>query len=372
MSMAKLWDKLSRKSGDGSVVNEGDWCCAGCKQSWPESDKNKPELLGCCSCKGWFCRNCSKLKKADISVLGRNDIFWACGNCTTKVTLLLDNSPSPTVQEDELKRLTDTIAQQLKNLETKFENKIEQTIKDEIPKAVEKCMNQVSEKVDSSVACHMGKMEDGVSNKVGKCLEQVQEGVTASVEEKWTEVVGRKKKKASKDENDDGTLTTVVKRALLEQKTDEINRESRMKNFIVHRLPESTKDTPDERRKEENDKIKELLDTLGIQQTPAKLIRLGKYVEQKEGEKEICRPLKVKMHTSEAQENVMANVKKLNEAPQHIKNLSISYDMTSDERALVREKVEEAKEKTRQSKNWIYKVRGPFWNLREIRIRKED
>ena len=117
-------------------------------------------------------------------------------------------------------------------------------------------MNQVSEKVDSSVACHMGKMEDGVSNKVGKCLEQVQEGVTASVEEKWTEVVGRKKKKTSKDENDDGTLTNVVKRALLEQKTDEINRESRMKKFIVHRLPESTKDTPDERRKEENDKIK--------------------------------------------------------------------------------------------------------------------
>ena len=140
MSRAKLRDKLSRKSGDGSVVNdamsdnEGDWCCAGCKQSWPESDKNKPELVGCCSCKGWFCRNCSKLKKSDISVLGRNDIFWACGNCTTKVTLLLDNSPSPTVQENELKRLTDTIAQQLKNLETKFENKIEQTIKDEIPK----------------------------------------------------------------------------------------------------------------------------------------------------------------------------------------------------------------------------------------------
>ena len=43
------------------------------------------------------------------------------------------------------------------------------------------------------------------------------------------------------------------------------------------------------------------------------------------------RYVEVEMHTSEAQENVMANVKKLNEAPQHIKNLSISYDMTSDE-----------------------------------------
>ena len=45
--------------------------------------------------------------------------------------------------------------------------------------------------------------------------------------------------------------------------------------------------------------------------------------------------------------------------------------MTNDERAIVKEKVEEAKEKTKQSKNWIYKVRGPYWNLKEMRVRKE-
>ena len=60
MSMAKLRDKLSRKSGDGSVVNdamsdnEGDWCCAGCKQSWPESEKTNQNCLGAVPAKDGF------------------------------------------------------------------------------------------------------------------------------------------------------------------------------------------------------------------------------------------------------------------------------------------------------------------------------
>ena len=77
------------------------------------------------------------------------------------------------------------------------------------------------------------------------------------------------------------------------------------------------------------------------------------------------------METCEAQSAVMNNLKELAKADQHLKNLSISYDMTNDEWAMVKEKVEEAKEKTKQSKNWIYKIRGPYWNLKEIKIQKE-
>ena len=48
----------------------------------------------------------------------------------------------------------------------------------------------------------------------------------------------------------EGTIASVVKRATLEQKYDEINREERMKNFIIYRLPESTKDTTELRKAE--------------------------------------------------------------------------------------------------------------------------
>ena len=56
------------------------------------------------------------------------------------------------------------------------------------------------------------------------------------------------------------------------------------------------------------------------------------------------------METCEAQSAVMNNLKELAKADQHLKNLSISYDMTNDERAMLKEKVEEAKEKNKTVK----------------------
>ena len=54
------------------------------------------------------------------------------------------------------------------------------------------------------------------------------------------------------------------------------------------------------------------------------------------------------MDTIEAQNVVMDNLKKLADAPEHLKNLSISYDMTVEERSIVKEKVVEARTKTQQ------------------------
>ena len=64
------------------------------------------------------------------------------------------------------------------------------------------------------------------------------------------------------------------------------------------------------------------------------------------------------METWEAQSAMMNNLNELAKADQHLKNLSISYNMTNDERAMVEE-------------NWIYKIRGPYSNLKEIKIQKE-
>ena len=53
-----------------------------------------------------------------------------------------------------------------------------------------------------------------------------------------------------------------------------------------------------------------------------------------------------------------------------MKALGVAYDMSKDEREIVRKMVNEAKDKTKQSTNWIFKIRGPPWNLREIKIKK--
>ena len=46
--------------------------------------------------------------------------------------------------------------------------------------------------------------------------------------------------------------------------------------------------------------------------------------------------------------------------------------MTKEERQIVKEKVTEAKEKSQQSTNWVFKIRGPPWNLREVKFRKSE
>ena len=383
---SKIREKLQHFSGDSSVTtdamgeNREKWSCKDCNQTWQEADKNKPDLVECCACNKWSCTKCTKLRKNEINALARDDILWACNACTDFVKLVLTGG------KNDMTRVNETLTEQLKAFESRIEQKIEDALNIHVPKAVEKCvkevtegvpkaveecMQKVTEGVDSSMASCLEKVEGNVSNQVEKCMTQVQEGVSASVDDKisdmWTEVVGRKQKKNNPDKNP-GIITTAMKRVMLEQKTEDMNRDERLKNFIVHRLPESNRDTADERREDDENKISEFLTVLGVPDKPKKMYRLGKFTETN---KTSPRPLKVVMETCEAQSAVMNNLKELAKADQHLKNLSISYDMTNDERAMVKEKVEEAKEKTKQSKNWIYKIRGPYWNLKEIKIQKE-
>ena len=51
----------------------------------------------------------------------------------------------------------------------------------------------------------------------------------------------------------------------------------------------------------------------------------------------------------------------------------MSHDMTRDERTKTKLLIEEAKSQTindTDSKNWIYKVRGPPWDQRIQRVRR--
>ena len=195
--------------------------------------------------------------------------------------------------KNDMTRVNETLTEQLKAFESRIEQKIEDTLNIHVPKAVEKCvkevtegvpkaveecMQKVTEGVNSSMASCLEKVEGNVSNQVEKCMTQVQEGVSASVDDKisdmWTEVVGRKQKKNNPDKNP-GIITTAMKRVLLEQKTEDMNRDERLKNFIVHRLPESNRDTADERREDNEKKISEFLTVLGVPDKPKKIVQTG-------------------------------------------------------------------------------------------------
>ena len=151
---------------------------------------------------------------------------------------------------------------------------------------------------------------------------------------------------------------------MLEQKTDDLNRDERMKNFVLYRLPESGMDTAEKRKEDEAKKIKRAPVCHKCRRHAYKIFSHRQIRWEKNSA-----PTNESHHGNMwGTEQSDVQPKKISTAEQHLKDLSISYDMTNEERALVKDKVEEAKEKTK--KNWVYKIRGPYWNLREIRVRK--
>ena len=64
------------------------------------------------------------------------------------------------------------------------------------------------------------------------------------------------------------------------------------------------------------------------------------------------------------------NLSKLRGAPEFLKRLSISPDLSKEERAELNDKLREAKQITSESPNLIYKVKGSPGNYHFIKINK--
>ena len=57
------------------------------------------------------------------------------------------------------------------------------------------------------------------------------------------------------------------------------------------------------------------------------------------------RPIKLTFDSHTTQQDILKNATKLQDAEEHLKQLSIRYDLSKDERNTIKESVEEAKKK---------------------------
>ena len=90
-----------------------------------------------------------------------------------------------------------------------------------------------------------------------------------------------------------------------------------------------------------------------------------------EGATKSTRPIQVVLKDHDTQELVFEYIAKLKTwAKDELKNLSIRYDLSQEERETVEDILKTAHEKTENSPNWVYKVRDLRWDLKEVRYRK--
>ena len=160
----------------------------------------------------------------------------------------------------------------------------------------------------------------------------------------------------------------VVKEALETQKKEEAEKDQREMSLIIYRAEESTENDGEKRKQHDKKFFNDMcVDALGIGEVKTKDIRrLGKI------EKGKTRPLRITFETKRGKELVIGNAKKLAHAESYFKNTSISYDYSKEERDKIKEKVEEAKEMQKNDLNWVYKVRGPPWDLKIKKFQKHQ
>ena len=189
-------------------------------------------------------------------------------------------------------------------------------------------------------------------------------------------------------------ITQTSKKVAREIKIEEKRNESRLNNIIILGAPE--KENPDHANRKNGEKafVEELLATLEINEVPEKMFRLGNYSKkgsttneannkpeqsnsendsnQSNSKSSVGRPIKVVFKSQEVVNKIMENATKLASAPPHLKGLSIGYDMSTDERKVLKEKLSEAHEKNSKNPTFVHKVKGPPWNLQIVRFKKRD
>ena len=99
------------------------------------------------------------------------------------------------------------------------------------------------------------------------------------------------------------------------------------------------------------------------------MFRIGKFNDAPDARP---RPLKIVLKSQDDAISVMKNAKKLKNTPEDedLKSLSISHDLTKSEREIIKRMVAQAKEKSRSSPNWDFKVVGPPWKPTVASFRK--
>ena len=152
-----------------------------------------------------------------------------------------------------------------------------------------------------------------------------------------------------------------------ENRSDELVEEQeqqrRANNLIIYGVKEDLEDPTTPQKSKDVLFITGLMDVLEVSVQPIDIIRIGKANPGKH------RPIKLTMNCAIDKKIIMDNLKKLKDADDVYRCLSIRDDYTLKERELINKYVEEAKQKNETENTTEWKVRGtPKNGLRVMRI----
>lgn len=288
------------------------WTCEICKKVFVEKDA---KLLLCEYCNNSYCIECLQMSVSAYNVFKKSALHWFCLHCEDKV---MKNIRSDREVEERCAEFTKLIEQRVVALES-----------------------QMLTKVDES---KVREIIEGLNTGDGQNVLPLSQSANESVEAKVKDC------------------------------RDSINREA---NFIMYRVKEVDSDNSLDRKEGDTIFVNQFLDFIHADSVNVvSVVRLGKRPKQGENADtpiNVDRPIKVICGNADQKREVLRKVSNLKHADDEnaFKQVSVTHDMTRAEREENKRKLEEAKKKTLDGNDdgkYIFKVRGPPWNRRTVRL----
>ena len=305
-----------------------------------EVPKKTDQIINCSFCQKPSHSACLKITKSTLSLLlERKNVHWFCDRCEKKVSTVFKNVES-------LKTKVDC----LENMAAQSEPKL-----DEFRKEVESLNNKIN---------HLSKQLQALTSGVQKLEGYVEDEVKKS-KKSWSDV-------GKTVENE---LSSVKKEIINVEKNIEnkeslaVERELRKNNIIIFGVEEH--ENLENQRQADlklcSDLFKLMLDDSAKSTLIKRMIRIGR---KKEG---INRPILMQFTEYSTKNLFMESLFKLKNSK--FEKLSISHDMTKQDRATQKEMVKDAREKQENHQGeFKFRVRGlpGYWEIVKFPVKKES
>ncbi len=287
--------------------------------------KSEDQAIECDRCQKWIHLDCTDISPKAYKVYSEHKMakmgyFWFCNDCRDNITASKDTNNN---QIENLSKQIAEINAQLKNIQ------------------------ETQSKMEKSNAS-INEIADTISKP--------------SVSKSWAEVASD----SSSENSGIRLITSLTKEVLNGQKKLSEERKDREQNAIMFNIEENTKKDHDQ------EFFKRFCQkTLSLKDIPeVKISRLGqKYPDSKNN-----RPLKVSFTNMWEKRKFFSNLYKMKQDDQLDKKIRIAHDMSQEDRLENKRLLKFAYEKniTENPDTFRYKVRGPPWNTKIVKVYQKN
>ena len=304
---------------------ELDYICIVCAEQivdGTESGKGQDAVFCDGLCGGWFHARCAKLTAAEFKFLAdtRTNIKWYCNQCDLLVEEMIQ-----TGRDLDLTQINS-------------KNKEQDDLIEKLSKRLESIETQMAEQNEKNRS---------YAEVTAKCTAQE---VQQMVEQHYNKVTTEQ--------------PTTIRKAKIKDPT-----ESRDRNIIIYNAIEGGGRFKEETKEFDKQIFMRITGICEVEIPDCsieRIIRLGKKIDGKN------RPILVALSDVEHKKEIFRNLWKLRESDDNINTVTLSNDMTPEERQETKELIKQARDlQDEDPENW-YRLRGPPWNREINRIKMTE